>query len=84
MVDDINVLGQAEGDEKIGTFTERQDVVVVAAFEIRIDLVSSLKQLEGRHVMLLECSIEVIQTGREGTIEVIIDDCEESTQHCLK
>ena len=44
---DVVVLRQAEVDVQIGTFTERLDVVVVAATEIEVDVVLSLKQLEG-------------------------------------
>ena len=43
-VSDVVVLGQAEADVQIGTFTERLDTVVVAATEIEVDMVLSLKQ----------------------------------------
>ena len=76
-VSDVVVLGQAEVDVQIGTFTERLDVVVVAATEIQVDLVLSLKQVEGRHGMLLERPRGVLQTGREETVQVIIEDCED-------
>ena len=46
-VSDVVVLGHAEVDAQIGTFIERLDVVVVAATEIEVDVVLSLKQLEG-------------------------------------
>ena len=64
-------------DVQIGTFTERLVVVVVAATEIEVDVVLSLKQLEGRHGMLLERPRGVLRTGREETIphhfEVLLD-----------
>ena len=69
-VSDVVVLGQAEVDAQIGTFNERLDVVVMAATEIEVDLVLSLKQLEGR-----------LRTGREETVEVITEDCEEMVPH---
>ena len=74
-------MGQAEVDVQVGTFTERQDVVVVAATEKEVDVVLSLKQLQGRHGMLLERPRGVLRTGREGTIEVITEDCEETISH---
>ena len=80
-VNDVVFLGQAEVDVQIGTFTERLDVVVVAATEIEVDVVMSLKHLEGRHGMLLERPRGVLRTGREGTVEVIIEDCEETISH---
>ena len=80
-VSDVDVLGQAEVNVLIGTFTERLDVVVVAATEIEVDVVLRLKQLEGRHGMLLELPRGVLRTGREGTVEVITEDCEETISH---
>ena len=74
-------MGQAELDVQIGTFTERLDVVVVAATEIEVDVVLSLKQLEGRHGMLLERPRGVLRTGREETVEVITGDCKETIPH---
>ena len=76
-VSDVVVLGQAEVDVQIGTFTERLDVVVVAATTIEVDVVLSLKQLEGRHGMLLERSRGVLRTGREETVQVMTEDCED-------
>ena len=80
-VSDVVVLGQAEVDVQIGTFTERLDVVVVAATEIEDDVVLSLKQLEGRHGMLLERPRGVLRTGREETVQVITEDCEDMIPH---
>ena len=80
-VSDVVVLYQAEVDVQIGTFTERLDVVVVAATEIEVDVVLSLKQLEGRHGMLLERPRGVLRTGREETIQVITEDCEDMIPH---
>ena len=80
-VSDKLVLGHAEVDVQIGTFTERLDVVVVAATEIEVDVVRSLRQLEGRHGMLLERPRGLLRTGREETVEVITEDCEEMIPH---
>ena len=66
---------------QIGTFTERLDVVVVAATEIEVDVVLSLKQLEERHGMLLERPRGLLRTGSEGTFEVITEDCEKMIPH---
>ena len=54
---------------------------MVAATEIEVDVVLSLKQLEGRHGMLLERPRGVLRTGREETIEVITEDCGEMIPH---
>ena len=75
-VSDVVVLGQAEVDVQMWTFTERLDVVVVAATVIGVDAVLSLKQLEGRHGMLFERPRGVLRTGREETVEVITEDYE--------
>ena len=80
-VSDVVVLGQAEVDVQIGIFTERLDVVVMAATEIEVDVVLSLKQLEGRHGLLLKRPRGVLRTGREETVEVITEDCEEIIPH---
>ena len=80
-VSDVVVLGQAEVDVQLRTFTERLDVVVVAVTEIEVDVVLSIKQLEGRHEMLLERPRGVLRTGREVTFEVITEDCEEMIPH---
>ena len=64
-------------DVQIGKFIERLDVVVVAATEIEVDMVLSLKQLEGRHGMLLERPRGLLRTEREKTVEVITEDCED-------
>ena len=83
-VSDVVVSSQAKVDVQIGTFTERLDVVVVAATEIEVDVVLSLKQLEGRQGMLLERHRGVLWTGREGVVEMISEDCEEMIAHHLK
>ena len=80
-VSDVVILGQAEVDVQIGLFTERLDVVVVAATEIEVDVVLSLKQSEGLHGMLLERPRGVLRTGREETVEVITEDYEEMIPH---
>ena len=80
-VSDVVVLGQAEVDVQIGAFTERLDVVVVAATEIEVDVVLSLKQLEGRHGMLLESPRGVLRIGREEAVQVITEDCEDMIPH---
>ena len=78
-VSDVVVLDQAEVD--VQTFTERLDVVVVAATELEVDVVLSLKQLEERHGMLLELTRGVLRSGREGKVEMITEDCEETISH---
>ena len=83
-VSDVVVLGQAEVDVQIGTFTERLDLVVVAANEIEVDVVLSLNDLDGRHGLLLERPRGVLRTGREETVEVITENCEEIIPHHFK
>ena len=80
-VSDVVVLGQAEVDVQIEIFPERLEVVVVAATEIEVDVVLSLKQLEGRHGMLLERPRGVLRTGRKKTVEVITVNYEEMIPH---
>ena len=41
----------------------------------------SLKQLEGRHGMLLKRPRGVLRTGREGTVELITEEFEETIPH---
>ena len=80
-VSDVVVLGQEEMDLLILTINERLDFVVVAPTEIEVDVVLSLKQLEGRHGMLLERPRGLLRTGREGRVEVTTEDCEEMIPH---
>ena len=53
----------------------------MAATEIEVDIVLSLKQLEGRHGMLLERTRGMLRTGGEGTVELITEDCKETISH---
>ena len=46
-ISDVVVLGQAEMDLQIWTFTERLHLIVVVATVIEVEVVLSLKQLEG-------------------------------------
>ena len=68
-------------DVQIETFTERLAVVVVEATEIGVDVVPSLKQLEGRHEVFLERPRRVLQTRREETVELITEDSKELITH---